>query len=92
MVGRILSGLPRLKSIYQDAYRDLLTELIKARQAAGLTQQAVADKLDRPQSFVSKIEHGERRLDVIEFLELCRLLRTDAHVLLKKVEARAKRR
>lgn len=81
-----------MKSIYQDAYRDLLSELSQARQGAGLTQQALADKLDRPQSFVSKIEHGERRLDVIEFLELCRLLKCDPHALLKKVEGRARRR
>lgn len=81
-----------MKSIYQDAYRDLLSELSHARQDAGLTQQALADKLARPQSFVSKIEHGERRLDVIEFLELCRLVKCDPYALLKKVEGRARRR
>ncbi len=44
--------------------------LIEARQAAGLTQVELADKLHRPQSYISKYESGERRLDVIEFLEV----------------------
>ncbi|HPS77432.1 MAG TPA: helix-turn-helix transcriptional regulator [Thermoanaerobaculaceae bacterium] len=42
----------------------------QARIAAGLTQLALAEKLGRPQSFVSKYEHGERRLDVGEFTEV----------------------
>ena len=45
----------------------LLTE---ARQAAGLTQIELAARLHRPQSYVSKYESGERRLDVIELMEV----------------------
>ncbi len=44
--------------------------LIEARLAAGLTQVDLADRLHRPQSYVSKYESGERRLDVVEFLEV----------------------
>ena len=47
-------------------YRAFLERLRSAREAAGLTQVEVAAQLDRPQSFVSKCESGERRVDVIE--------------------------
>jgi hypothetical protein len=43
-----------------------------------LTQQQVADRLKRPQSFVAKYEGGERRLDVIEFLAVARTLGADS--------------
>lgn len=43
--------------------------LAEARQAAGLTQVELAARLHRPQSYVSKYESGERRLDVIELME-----------------------
>jgi transcriptional regulator with XRE-family HTH domain len=48
--------------------------LINARLENSLTQQDVATRLDRPQSFVSKYESGERRLDVVEFLDVCQVL------------------
>ncbi|GJL65064.1 MAG: transcriptional regulator [Nitrospirales bacterium] len=57
--------------------------LVEARTKAGLTQQQVADGLGQPQSFVAKIEGGERRLDVIEFVELCDQLEADPIKLLK---------
>jgi transcriptional regulator with XRE-family HTH domain len=52
----------------------LVALLIETRRRAGLTQAAVAERLGRPQSFVSKYEKGERRLDVIEFVALARAL------------------
>ncbi len=65
------------KTTHTAAYRRLLEALRTARHAAGLNQVDVARKLKRPQSFVSKIESGERRVDVIELAELCRLYRQD---------------
>ncbi|MGH1412833.1 MAG: helix-turn-helix domain-containing protein [Pelagimonas sp.] len=62
------------KSIYNEEYRKLIDALKAARLEAGLTQQQVADALGRPQSFVAKVEGYERRLDVIEFVKLCRIL------------------
>ncbi|TIP82538.1 MAG: helix-turn-helix transcriptional regulator [Mesorhizobium sp.] len=47
------------------------------RKAKGLTQEQVAEKLGRPQSFVAKYEGGERRLDIIEFLDVTAVLDTD---------------
>ncbi len=55
------------------AYKLFLTRLREARQAAGLTQAEVALRLRRPQSFVSKCESGERRVDVVELVEFARL-------------------
>jgi len=51
--------------------------LVVARKAAGLTQVEVAQRLDKPQSFVSKYEHGERRLDFTEFVEIADILSID---------------
>ena len=65
------------KSTHSPAYRRLLVALKQARQEAGLNQVQVARKLRKPQSFVSKIESGERRVDVVELAELCRAYGAD---------------
>ena len=54
------------KTIHSSKYKTVLQNLIKARQESGLTQVDVAERLEKPQSFVSKVERGERRLDVVE--------------------------
>ena len=51
--------------------------LIEARKQANLTQSDLAVRLNRPQSFVSKYERGERRLDVVEFGEVAKALGID---------------
>jgi transcriptional regulator with XRE-family HTH domain len=61
------------RAAYRDRYRGFLERLRDAREQAGLTQLAVARKLARPQSFVSKCESGERRVDVVELQEFARL-------------------
>lgn len=60
--------------------------LVKHRKQADITQQQLSRALGRPQSFVSKYERGERRLDVIEFLEVCGHLEADAYTILKAVD------
>jgi transcriptional regulator with XRE-family HTH domain len=62
-----------MKSIHTAEYRSMLASLRQAREAAGLTQARVADELGRPQSFVSKCESGERRIDVTELATFARL-------------------
>ena len=59
------------KAITSPAYNVFLRELRAARRAGGLTQIDVAEKLGETQSFVSKCERGERRLDVIELRAYC---------------------
>ena len=54
------------KSIYSAEYQRLCSLLRELRHEAGLTQVQVAEQLEVPQSFVSKYESGERRLDVVE--------------------------
>lgn len=54
------------KSIYSGDYRRLCQLLREIREEAGLTQAQVAARLDVPQSFISKYEHCQRRLDVVE--------------------------
>lgn len=62
------------KSIHTDKYGKFCEILIKYRNERGLTQNQLAEKLGKPQSFVSKYEIGERRLDFIEVLELAKIL------------------
>lgn len=66
----------------QAAFRRLM---IEARKSAGLTQQEVATRLKRHQSFVAKYEGGERRIDVVEFLTISRALGADPVRLLKSL-------
>jgi transcriptional regulator with XRE-family HTH domain len=62
------------KSIYSAEYQQLCTLLRQLRRDAGLTQVQVAERLDVPQSFVSKYESGERRLDVVELRHVAEAL------------------
>jgi transcriptional regulator with XRE-family HTH domain len=48
--------------------------LVAARKGAGLSQEELARRLKRSQSFVAKMETGERRIDVVEFVEIARAL------------------
>ena len=74
------------KSIHSARYQAFLDWLVAARQAAGLTQQQVADRLGRPQSFVAKYEGGERRLDVVELVEIAQILGANPRDALKAIE------
>ena len=65
------------KSVHSEQYKKVLDWLIAARKDAGLTQQQVADQLGKPQSFVAKYEGGERRLDIVDFVEISRVVGVD---------------
>lgn len=77
------------QSVFSDRYHHLRELLIEARKKAGLTQVELAQKLSRPQSFVSKYELGERRLDVVEFLEVAKALGAKPEKVLKRLALRA---
>jgi transcriptional regulator with XRE-family HTH domain len=63
------------RSIYSSRYKAFLQRLKQARQEAGLTQVEVAQKLNLPQSYVSRCESGERRVDVVELADLAMIYR-----------------
>jgi transcriptional regulator with XRE-family HTH domain len=71
--------------MFSDAYRSMLEVLVAARRERGLTQTDVAAALGKHQSFIAKIEGGERRLDVIEFCAIADALDVDAAELLSTV-------
>lgn len=62
------------KTIFSAGQEKLQRLLKSAREDAGLTQVALAKELKRPQSYVSKFECGERRLDLVELREICEAL------------------
>jgi transcriptional regulator with XRE-family HTH domain len=65
------------KAIHSRKGANFRALLVEAREKAGLTQQDVAARLNKTQSFVSYYEKGSRRLDVLEFLEVAEVLRAD---------------
>lgn len=71
------------KSLYSSQESAFCALLIETRDKAGLTQADVAKRLKRPQSFVSKYEAGERRIDMIEFVTITRALGADPVQLLR---------
>ena len=71
------------KSVHSAGQTRFCDLMVKARKSAGLTQQELAKRLHKPQSFVAKYEGGERRIDVVEFVTICRALEVDPMRLLK---------
>lgn len=72
-----------MKTIYQESYLRLIDALVKGRKTAGLTQMQVAEKLAKPQSYVAKVEGADRKLDVMEFVALCKVIQQDPSELIK---------
>ncbi|EBP0009276.1 helix-turn-helix transcriptional regulator [Salmonella enterica] len=66
-----------MTSVYSDDYQSVISALKQARIRRNITQTAIATALGRPQSFIAKVENGERRLDVVEFIRLAQLLGMD---------------
>ena len=71
------------KSVHTPEYLAFCELMTRTRRKAGLTQQALAKRLGRPQSFVAKYEGGERRLDVVKFVTVARAIGVDPVVLLR---------
>jgi transcriptional regulator with XRE-family HTH domain len=73
------------RSPFSEAHTTLVQALVVARKDAGLKQTEVALRLQKPQSFVSKYERGERRLDVLEFGAIAEALGRDPGELLNQI-------
>lgn len=65
------------KTIFGGDHRHLVEVLVQARQKSGLTQAQLADRVQKDQTFISIIERGQRRVDVLEFIALARAMEAD---------------
>jgi transcriptional regulator with XRE-family HTH domain len=75
------------KSLKSPEYERLIALLVAVRKKADIRQQALAEKLGKPQSFVAKYEGGERRIDLIEFIAIVRAVGGDPVKLLREFVA-----
>lgn len=78
-------GAIGMTSVYSSEYRMVIRTLREARIDSNITQDALAKAFGRPQSFIAKVESGERRLDVVEFVRFCRLVNIEPASILKKL-------
>ncbi len=76
-----------MSSLYPEFYQRLIDLLIEARKGAGITQVELGRRLGKRQTFVSKFELGERRLDAAEFVSICEAISVEASVLIEKARA-----
>lgn len=76
-------------SVFTKKYKLFKELLTQYRKDTDVTQQVLAERLSKHQSFVSKYESGERRLDLIEFLEVAEALQFDPFEFIKKLEQEA---
>lgn len=74
------------KTIYRPEHTALLNLLRKHRKAAGLTQVDCSKALNRPQSFMSDVENGTRRLDIVQLRDLCKVLGVSLPELVQELE------
>ena len=81
MIGRVQQS---------DQYRVLVRRLVEARIGLNVSQADLAQKLGKPQSFVSKYERGERRLDVVEYLTIAKILNCNLGEILSMIDREIK--
>lgn len=76
------------RSTHTEPYKKLLGVLIEARQRAGVTQTELARRLNRPQPYMSMVERGERRVDVIQFYAIIKALGADPEEVFRELIAK----
>jgi transcriptional regulator with XRE-family HTH domain len=74
------------KTIHSPASQAFCSLLRAERQKAHLSQEKLAEKLDKPQSFIAKIENGERRVDMVEFLTVAAAIGIDPAKFIRKFQ------
>lgn len=65
------------KTLQSDRHKALIDTLVKQRKSVGMSQQELANAIDEYQSYIARLESGQRRLDVIEFIRMCSFLELD---------------
>ena len=74
------------KAIHSARHKKLTELLIAQRRQAGMTQAQVAKALGRHQPFAANIENGERRLDIVELLDLAAVIGLDVHAVIEQLD------
>ncbi|MBX3572915.1 MAG: helix-turn-helix transcriptional regulator [Mesorhizobium sp.] len=74
-----------VKTLGSERHNSLIAILVEKREASGLTQTELAKKLGEYQSFVARLESGQRRVDVVEFLNLAEVLSFDPSSVIKEL-------
>ena len=72
-------------SVWTPGYKAVVEAVVSMREEAGLTQRELAERIGREQSFVGRIETRERRIDLVEFVWICRCCGFDGEKELAKV-------
>lgn len=70
-------------TIYTKEHKYLVEQLKKARQEAGLDQEGVAKLLSKTQSYISKIESGQRRIDLVQLKKFAKIYKKDINFFIK---------
>ena len=81
-----LAGLELAKPRTSKRYKTLVGLLVARRKAAGMTQSDLAARLEKSQSFVARLESGQRRITIVEFMTLAKILRFDPYKLISTLE------
>ena len=71
------------KTIYTKEHKSLIERLVKARKESGLDQNDVARLLGKTQSYVSKLESGQRRIDVVQLKEFAKIYKKSLEYFIK---------
>ena len=66
-----------VNSMFTPGYLQLIAAVVAMRKAAGLTQRQLAERMGREHSFVARVETGQRRVDLVEFVWICRACEAD---------------
>jgi transcriptional regulator with XRE-family HTH domain len=81
-----VAGLELAKTRRSKRYKALIGLLVARRQAAAMTQSDLAVRLGKSQSFVARLESGQRRITVVEFMMLAKILRFDPYKVISTLE------
>ena len=84
-----LAGLELAKALRSKRYKALIGLLVGKREAAGMTQSDLAARLGKSRSFVGRLESGHRRITVVEFMTLAKILRFDPYRVISTLEKTA---